>query len=121
MEATSVPMHLASQYTLLTHSSPSVSFLCKDIWRAYGNETRIVMDPRVVVGVDEPAWEDVVLARSKKLPSYFKEAPFDVGIQPSPWRKLPEIDLSVGRRENRSRIPPANVGSRRFWFFDLRI
>jgi hypothetical protein len=69
--------------------------LCKDIWKAYKNGTKIVMDPRVVVGVDQPAWEDVVLARSKKVPASFHEPPFDVGIKPSPWEALTAVDRSL--------------------------
>lgn len=68
------------------------SFFCKDIWNAYGEKTKIVMDPRVVVGIDVRAWEHVTLARAKKLPPYFKEDPFDTGIQPSAFRPPPVID-----------------------------
>lgn len=68
------------------------SIFCKDVWRAYGAETRIIMDPRVVVGIDLRAWEDVVFARLKKLPAHFKEPPFDVGIRPNPWENLPAVD-----------------------------
>lgn len=71
------------------------NFFCKDIWNAYGENTKIVMDPRVVVGIDAISWEHVMLARAKKLPAYFKEAPFDVGIQPSPWKPLPPIDRTL--------------------------
>eukprot|EP00898_Chlorokybus_atmophyticus_P001450 jgi/Chlat1/2305/Chrsp17S00167 len=67
-------------------SASEMTFFCQDIWKAYGLNTRVVIDPRVLVAYKPAVFADIDLARQKRVPSKYGSKPFDIGIAPNPWK-----------------------------------
>eukprot|EP00898_Chlorokybus_atmophyticus_P008588 jgi/Chlat1/8730/Chrsp9S00892 len=85
-------------------SSSEMTHFCDDIWAKYGPETRIVIEPRVIVTYDIDRLQDIALAREKKTP---KGGHIDLGIHPNPFQKdyMPGLAQLDNFAESLSTIP----------------